>query len=468
MRLGIRQRFVLFLFSFFIVLFAGVAALLVVRTATSERTALNEQSRSFASLVTKPISDAFLLYKDSGKVRIEQQVDKYLALDPDVTGAAVVDTSGKILYYSGVRPSVDSKKASTFTTVYEVKNKVTRQIIDPVIEDYGIHRYAIVYSISDQRIVEETQRTVAIIVLLTSVGFALALVLVYWLINSIFLSPVRKISLRSLQISSGHLEEQIDFARNDEIGDLAKSVNTMANSLKADITKLQEADKLKSEFITISSHNLRTPLTVIKGDLEVMQTVGTVPKELEPMIKGIASSTARLNNFVDDLIAISSLESGKLAASEMKPASIKELLQTLATEYGPVAAEKKLQLNVAINLNAEQVAMNQHLLKMAFVNLLENAFKFTSQGSVGLSAAVESGQVVVKVNDTGTGIAAAEMPKLFTKFHRGTSVMRYDYEGTGIGLYLTKLIVEEHRGTISAVSTEGQGATFTITLPLAA
>lgn len=465
-RVGIRQRFILFLFSFFVVLFAGIAALLVTRTAISERNNLNQQTKSFATLATKPISDAFLLYKDSGKVRIEQQVNKFIDLDSDITGVAIIDTYGKILYYNGQIPDVRASQANTFETIYNVQSKIIKQVIDPVIEDYGVHRYAVVYSVSDKRIVQDTQRTVGIIVILSIFAFALAIGLTYWLINRLFLSPVRTISAKALKISNGDLEDQISLKRNDEIGDLAQAVNTMASSLKADIVKLQEADKLKSEFITISSHNLRTPLTVIKGDLEIMREMG-VPDKLETMIGDVTASAAHLNNFVEDLLAISSMESGKLAASQMEPLGVKELLEAVAMDYTQVAKNKKLQFKVDLKVDEQKVVMSRHLLRMAFVNLLENAFKFTKEGSVSLSAAIEHHKLVVKVSDTGTGIAENEMPKLFTKFHRGTDVMRYDYEGTGIGLYLTKLIVTDHHGSVSADSTEGKGATFTVILPLA-
>jgi signal transduction histidine kinase len=104
-------------------------------------------------------------------------------------------------------------------------------------------------------------------------------------------------------------------------------------------------------------------------------------------------------------------------------------------------------------------------MKIVLVNLLENAFKFTKEGSVTFKATADDKFVTLQVIDTGIGIAAEEIPKLFTKFHRGTSLMRYDYEGTGIGLYLTKLIIDNHQGTIDVESHEGKGTTFTIKLP---
>lgn len=466
-RFGIRQRFILVIFPLFVVLFGAIAAVQVRRTAATEQANLNQQSTSFATLATKPISDTFILYKDSGTVRIKQQLAQYLDLNPDVVGVSIVDTSGRTLFSDGRVSAATPVQASSFDPVYVRSQGVIATIISPVVEDYGVHRYAIVYHISDQRLVQNLQHTVALIVLLSLVVFLLAIAATYWLINRYFLSPVRTISARALKISEGNLEDQIELKRNDELGDLAQAVNTMANSLKADIVKLQEADRLKTEFITISSHNLRTPLTVIKGELEMMQEMG-VPAQLNHMLTDLSASASHLNTFIEDLLAISSIESGKLGAADMKPAPLKDLLERIAGEYEQMARQKKLAWKVDIQLGDEQVVMSDHLLKMAFVNLLENAFKFTKEGSVTLRAQVESGQAVVEVSDTGIGIAEEEIPKLFTKFHRGSGVLEYDYEGTGIGLYLTKLIINDHHGTVSVASAEGKGTTFTIVLPLAA
>lgn len=463
---GLRLKSIFFIIALLVVLFGSITGVAVLRAAVTERENLNEQSKSFAALATKPIGDAFLLYKDSGSLRIKQQVNKFTDLNPDVTGVQIIDTSGKTIFETGATASISASQAATFDTIYVKNNKVITKIVSPVLEDYGVHRYAIVYNISDARLERNIQRTVGIILLLSVIAFAVAMVLTYWGVNAFFIGPVRKISSKALSISNGNLGEHIDLKRKDEMGDLATAVNTMARSLEADIVKLQEADKLKSEFITISSHNLRTPLTVIKGDLEIMREMG-VPETLQSMIGQVSASTVQLNNFIEDLLAISSMESGKLADSEMKPASIKDVLERVAADYGQVARTKNLAFNLDIKLNDEQVVLSQHLLKIAFVNLLENAFKFTKEGSVGLSAEASGGNVVIKVTDTGIGIAKDEVPKLFTKFHRGTSVMRYDYEGTGIGLYLTKLIVTDHKGTIEVTSEEGKGATFTVTLPLA-
>jgi signal transduction histidine kinase len=209
---------------------------------------------------------------------------------------------------------------------------------------------------------------------------------------------------------------------------------------------------------------LRTPLTSIKGNIELMEDTG-VPANLEPLAHALAASTARLGNLIEDLLAITTVESGKLTESALEPKPIKPLLESVAETYTDTARQKHLEFVTSLGIASVVVSMNEHLLKIALDNILANAFKFTQQGRVELAASLGPNSVVIKVSDSGIGIAAQELPKLFTKFHRGTSVMQYDYEGTGIGLYLTKLIVDLHKGEISVDSKEGQGTTVTIELP---
>lgn len=467
-RFGLRQRFIALLFSLFVVMFTGVVVILVARTASSQRLTLNEQTKSFATLSTKPIGDTFILYKDSGEVRVAQQIAKFADLNPDITSISITDDTGNVLFTnSDETPSVTAAQAGTFEPIYQYQGGVIQQVITPVIEDYGAHRYNIVFAVSDQRITDSIERTVAIILLLSGITFTLAIGLTYWLINKLFLSPVRSIRDKALSISAGDFNNQIQLRRNDEVGDLAAAINTMATSLHEDITKLEEADELKSEFISISSHNLRTPLAVIRGNIELLQSMD-IPDNQKAVISDLQASAARLNNFIEDLLAISNMESGKLASYKMEPTGIRGLLQTIAADCEQLARQHNLQFSQTFYLGDEQVVMSQHLLRHALINLVDNAFKFTKEGSVRLEAGIQGDTVVIKVIDTGIGISAQEQDKLFTKFHRGTDIMEYDYEGTGIGLYLTKLIIDDHKGTISVESTEGQGSTFTISLPLAA
>ncbi|HSX44456.1 MAG TPA: ATP-binding protein, partial [Candidatus Saccharimonadales bacterium] len=139
----------------------------------------------------------------------------------------------------------------------------------------------------------------------------------------------------------------------------------------------------------------------------------------------------------------------------------------LADDFAVLAQQKTIQFSSTIATSSAKANISAAHLRSAVWNILDNALKFTPDGGwVKLDAALVNQHIQLSITDSGIGIAAEEMPKLFTKFHRGTSTMQYQYEGTGIGLYATKLVIERLGGTITAASQLGHGSTFTIQLPM--
>jgi signal transduction histidine kinase len=239
----------------------------------------------------------------------------------------------------------------------------------------------------------------------------------------------------------------------------------MSQRLLADITKLQQVDSLKNEFITITSHNLRTPLTIIKGNIDLLKT-SSLPQETAKIIRSISRSAARLGSFAEDMLTIASIEANN-EAFEMQDITITDLVSNnLRESFDSAAAQKGIALNWRINDPAAVVNVSSEHIRAVIRNLLDNAIKFTDQaGQVDFSIALHDSALVITVHDTGIGISADEQNKLFTKFHRGTNIMEYDYAGTGIGLYVTKLITEAQHGSIKVASELGKGSTFTVSFP---
>lgn len=466
-RWGIRTRFLLLLISLLVTVFSAVTYVIVLQNTNTLRENLVSQARSFSELATKPIGDAFLLYKDGGTIRIKQQIDRFVDLNPNINQVEIVDLDGKQIFTHNPKSpiKVNNEAAADLKPTYLYdKNGNLAAIVQPLIEDFGIHRYTIVYGVSYESIEKSIQTTVAFIVVL-SAGILLILLLVsYILIDRIFLRPLDYVSQMALMISRGNLSRQISLKRNDEIGDLAHAVNTMADSLKADITKLKEVDQLKNEFLIITSHNLRTPLTIIKAYLETLESMETDEK-LEKILEPIRLNAMRLNGFAEDVLTISTFEAGRNIL-QPEPIEMKPLLGQVADDFAAMAKEK--HLNFTANIDTDSwVNLSKTHFRSALWNLLDNAYKFTAEnGTVKLIAQTTDNQLHIAVEDTGTGIPAAEIPHLFTKFHRANDLMVYNYEGTGIGLYIAKLIVEQHGGTITVESIEGHGSTFTISLPV--
>ncbi len=346
--------------------------------------------------------------------------------------------------------------------MYDTNNNLVA-IVQPYVENFGIHRYDIVYGISYQSVNQAIRSIVDFILALSAVILLVALIVWYVLINRLFLRPVAQLSKLALQISQGDLNRAIRLDRKDEIGDLAQAVDTMANSLKADISKLKEVDKLKNEFMMITSHNLRTPLTIINSYLDEITQLNP-PQELKSMLDTIAVNATRLGGFAEDVLTISTIEAGQNILRP-EPTKLGPVLEAISQEFSALARQKRLDFVSQIEVSST-VNLSRAHFRSALWNLLDNAYKFTADGGqVRLIAHDRGRQATISVEDTGIGIKAEELPHLFTKFHRGTDTLQYDYEGTGIGLYIAKIIIEQHGGHISVDSREGHGSRFVITLP---
>lgn len=466
-RFTIRARFLLLLVGLLLAVFAAITFIIVRQNTHTLKDNLIGQSKSFAALATQPIGDAFVLYKDSGTLHIQQQVQRFTDLDSNINQVEIVDSMNHTLFTanSGHHINVSTDQAGSLDPayLYDSSHNLTA-IVQPYLENFGIHRYAIVYGISYQSVNHAIQNIVDFILAVSAVILLVSLVVWYVLINRLFLQPVAQLSHLALLISKGDLDKQISLDRKDEIGDLAQAVDTMASSLKADITKLKAVDKLKNEFMMITSHNLRTPLTIIKAHLERISGMNP-PGEIKSLLDTIGVNALRLGGFAEDVLTISTIEGGKNILHK-EPTDIGGLLKGVAEEFHGLAQQKKLRFTSDISTKAI-VDLSPTQFRSALWNLLDNAYKFTAEGGeVKLLAHEQGGQVEIKVEDTGIGISAEELPQLFTKFHRATDTLQYDYEGTGIGLYIAKIIIEQHDGHIAAESIKGKGSTFRITLPI--
>lgn len=468
-RIGIRTKILTLLFVSLVAIFAAVSYFVIRQSTQTLRASLNERSLSFVELATKPIGDTFLLYKDGGRIRITQQMERFLDLDPDITAISIIDTSGQTLFSSQDKhvESISREEASSFSPIIKRNSQnVATQIIQPYLEDSGAHRYSIIYTVSTQQITSAIVRTARLILYVALVILLISLVGTYMLMSYFFVRPLARVSHQAKVISGGRLDQSIKSGRSDEIGDLARAVNSMAESLKNDIRKLQELDRLKSEFLMITSHNLRTPLAVMQSSVELSQSIHDLD-QLKHIMQSISLSVLRLRLFAENVLTISSMENHQFEAIS-QPTNLRQFIEKITGEFKLLASKKDIAWRVDIGLDdAAIVEVDPAHLRSAIGNILDNAIKFTPEnGSINIQAYSTDNKLFIVVKDTGIGIAASELPKLFTKFHRGTSTLDYNYEGAGLGLYLSKLTVTQYGGDISAASTEGNGTTFTITIPM--
>ena len=454
--------------STILVLIFGSMAFFLIRSSRANLTnQLNRETLAFATLATKPVGDSYNLYSQSGTLLVKQQMQKFMDLDPNVLNIAVVNLQGLSQFsYTGKPLSVSTQAVSSFdaTNVTNAKGQII-QVVQPYINDSGQHSYAIAYQISSEQVEMQIRHEGQTIIILTLLGLLVSAVAAYEFINFFFLQPLNSLASTARVIAGGKYNSRSRSGRYDEIGTLARDIDDMADVLEADIAKLQELDKQKDEFIKIVSHNLRTPLTIIQSNASFLDSAQLTPI-LKKMVQGIEDSARRLNLFSEQILTISDFESKQSKPALREEVTLNDLLGSLSREYEEFAKNKLVNFQTHVENGDAKFFTGRYQVASAVKNLLDNAFKFTPEnGKVGLSAKIEADRVLIQVSDSGIGIKQEEMPKLFTKFHRGSETLVYNYEGTGIGLYVTKLLVEQSGGKVTAQSKIGEGSSFTIELP---
>lgn len=235
---------------------------------------------------------------------------------------------------------------------------------------------------------------------------------------------------------------------------------------------LEEESRRQKEFLSLTSHQLYTPLSIIRGFISLIEdeNLGKLnPKQKEAATE-IHNNARRMVDLVAELLSISRIQSGTIPL-EKKPTDLGQLLNNAAESFRQTMPKKNVELICkADNLNP--VTIDADKIRNTVYNLIDNALKYTSKGKVEIT--VEQGPVIttVKVSDSGIGLKAEEFEKIFQPFFRGKNILELDNQGTGLGLYIAKLIVEKHGGKIWALNNAanppaqgGQGATFAFSIP---
>lgn len=239
-------------------------------------------------------------------------------------------------------------------------------------------------------------------------------------------------------------------------------------ALESANTKLEEVDKAKTEFLSLASHQLRSPITAIKGytSMFLEGSYGEVSEVQREPISRVFQSSLNLANVVEDLLDVAKIEQGGMKYV-MQDVDLETITSALNKEFSLTAKSKGLELKYE-NAGASpcMVSVDPVKFRQVVLNLLDNSIKYTQTGFVKLSITKKDGNAVVSISDSGMGMSPETQAKLFGKFSRGEG-MKVNAGGSGIGLYLAKEIVEAHKGTVTASSEGvGKGSTFAVTIPL--
>jgi len=285
------------------------------------------------------------------------------------------------------------------------------------------------------------------------------------LFQFIFVIPLKNMSKLAAAISAGNYDVSIPLKRKDEIRDLGDALNNMAQKLKADITALKRAEELKSEFLVISSHNLRTPITVMTGYLDLLDEA-QLDEKSRGYVNVMRNYANELRDLTQDMLTVAELEGNAQLKVTLKPVNLVDFINGNLDEMRTKANEKSQTLEIELPNMPPTIEAQETYLRTSLWNIYDNATKFTPEhGIIRLTVGVDGDSVRLTVRDTGAGIHPEEQARLFTKFHRGTSMLRYDYEGVGLGLYMTKMMVDLMHGQIDVKSELGKGSTFTLVFP---
>ena len=325
---------------------------------------------------------------------------------------------------------------------------ITRVVRDSSGSLIGSIRYMVSMDRADQQ-------TTVVILTLVAVGLFIMLLITFsgmYFIRSI-VTPIRQMSATAKQIAQGDFEVRIEKSKDDEIGQLCEAINDMASELGA-------TERMKNDFISSVSHELRTPLTAIKGWAETLHD-GADPVTAEKGISVIIRESERLSGLVEELLDFSRLQSGRLRLMVSKIDILAELDEAVYMFTDRARTEHK-QLNYEENTVLSPVYGDVDRLRQVFVNIIDNALKYTGEGgTITVSPKEADGFIQVVIRDTGCGIPAEHLPNVKKKFYKANQLVR----GSGIGLAVADEISVLHGGSLTVESREGVGTTVTISLP---
>jgi len=319
--------------------------------------------------------------------------------------------------------------------------------------------------VAANRSADASSRNLLIGVSIVSVLFALGLGLV---LSWSLVGPIQRTETRLAEISAGDFTRRLDVPNRDELGSLARNVNRMNDELSRLYGELETTNRHKSEFLANMSHELRTPLNAIIGFSQVLRQrlFGAVNEKQEEYLDDILSSGNHLLSLINDVLDLSKVEAGQVEL-EIADFSLREALERGVVMVRERAAQNGVHLSLELSPEIDLVSGDERRLRQVVFNLLSNAVKFTPRGgSVAVATERTGGEAQISVTDTGPGIAPGDQERIFEEFQQ-TDVGVGQREGTGLGLALSRRLVELHGGRIWVESEPGHGSRFVFTMPLA-
>lgn len=290
-------------------------------------------------------------------------------------------------------------------------------------------------------------------------AIAVSTIIVYFLSQRIVVKPIYEINRTAKALSNGDLDRRVkNISSKDEIGELAESFNAMADAL-------QNNENKRRDFVANISHELRSPITSIRGFIQGILD-GTIPGDKRRYyLEIVLQESKRLTRLISDVLDLSKLESGE-SSLNIGPFDINELIRLNIIRFESQIEEKEIDIFVTLSGDELFVLGDRDGIGQVISNLVDNAIKFTSKGGrIEVGTSIENKKVVITVKDNGTGIPEDELKLIWDRFHM-VDKSRTTKKGTGLGLSIVRQIINQHNENIWVESKEGEGSKFSFTLPL--
>jgi two-component system OmpR family sensor kinase len=341
-----------------------------------------------------------------------------------------------------------------------------RMVTYPVL-DNGIPRYLVQVASSTAVLDESLFQLRLLLFISVPLTILLAALGGYYVAKKAF-DPIDRIIRTAQSISVEHLDKRLEKGNvDDEISRLSTTLNDMFD-------RIEEAFKLQKQFTADASHELKTPLTILLGEIEVALKNPRTSEDYQGILRSAVEEIRRITNIVDDLLTIARLESGQLPLQN-HPVRVDELLLDAVSRVSGYAIQHGIIVNYEVkNLSANDseevfVQGDRDKLLSVFINLLDNAIKYSkSSGTIRVVQKIEDKFARVEIVDKGIGISSNDLPYVFDRFYRADKSRSTNgaQRGSGLGLSISRFLIQAHGGTINIASREGEGTTVTVRLPI--
>jgi len=279
-------------------------------------------------------------------------------------------------------------------------------------------------------------------------------------------STIRNLAVKLKRSDGSLIPVEINMKplrKNQKFVGIEGTIRDITDRIKIE-EELKKSERLRNEFMNIAAHELKSPVTPIKGYLDLIRSDEGANDRIKNWANIALRNSERLLLLVNDILDVSRLETDTMTFNMVRT-STDEMLKNTIEDWTPAIREKGLEFQVNIPLHLQDILADKHRLSQVLKNLFNNAIKFTDQGHIAITACQHDDHLQISIEDTGIGIPKNEAKKIFEKFHQADTADNRQYEGTGLGLFISKEILRKHRGNITVESKTGKGSTFTITLP---